>query len=799
MFSIKKVAVLGSGIMGSRIACHFANAGLEVFLLDICPAELLENEKKAGLTLEHPTVKNRIVNQSLKTAINSNPSPLYKKSFASHIHTGNFTDNLNEIESVDWILEAVVENLEIKNKIFTEVEKYRKPGTIITSNTSGIPIRLMSQNRSEDFQRHFCGTHFFNPPRYLPLLEIIPGPNTDSKLIEFLMHYGDLFLGKTTVLCKDTPAFIANRIGIFAIMDIFHTMQSMGLTVDETDALTGSVVGRPKSATCRTTDVVGLDTMVKVAVFLHEGLKQDESKEIFKLPEFVAKLNDNRWWGDKTRQGFYKKVKTEMGSEILTLNLQTFEYSQKSKVKFASLDATKALENTAQKIKLLYNSKDKAGEFIRGTFNRLFVYATNRIPEISGELYKIDLAVKAGFGWEFGPFETWDLLGIENVLNSMETQGLKPAGWITEMLNTGCKRFYEVEKGRKKYYDIVSKSNQFIPGSENFILLDNYRKSNIVDSNSDASLFDIGDGVLCLEFHTKMNAIGGGITEMLHRSIDRAEKDGWKGLVIGNQAPNFSAGANLALLLMYAIEQEYDEIDMMIRLFQKTTMRLRYSDIPVIVAPHGLTLGGGCEVSLHADGLQAAAETYIGLVEFGVGLIPGGGGTKEMCLRASDAIHEGDIELNPLKNNFLMIGMAKVATSAHEAFDMGIMRRGDRISMNNKRQLADAKLFALDLYNAGYSRPQIRKDIHVLGRGGLGAFLAGAYGMFAGHYISEHDKKISTKLAWIMCGGDLSAPTKVSEQYLLDLEREAFLSLCGERKTLERIQHTLATGKPLRN
>jgi 3-hydroxyacyl-CoA dehydrogenase len=798
--SIKKVAVLGSGIMGSRIACHFANIGVSVILLDIVPKEPTADESKKGLTIESLSVRNRIVNDSLSNAVKSNPSPLYKKSFASRISTGNFQDNMALISTCDWVIEVVVENLDIKKKVYDEVEKHRKPGTLITSNTSGIPIHLMAAGRSDDFRKNFCGTHFFNPPRYLRLLEVIPTPETDPDVVSFLMEYGDLFLGKTTVLCKDTPAFIANRIGVFAIMSLLHQVEKMQLTVAEVDKLTGPVLGRPKSATFRTTDVVGLDTMIHVANGLYANCKDDANRDEFKLPAFVAKMSENKWLGDKTGQGFYKKVKSDSGkSEILELNLNTLEYQPQTKVRYATLEATKTIDNLKQRMPVLFGGTDKAGEFYRTAFSSLFKYVSDRMPEISDETYRIDAAMQAGFGWELGPFEAWDAIGVNNALKVMEASGKKPAAWVYQMIEKGNTSFYKNENGVRKFYDISSGTYLAIPGADNFIILDNLRDSKVVWKNSGTTLFDIGDGVLNLEFHTKMNTIGGEVLEGINKAIDIAEKD-FKGLVIGNDGANFSAGANLAMVFMFAVEQEYDEIDFAIRAFQNANMRVRYSSIPVVVAPHGLTLGGGCEMSMHADKVQAAAETYIGMVEFGVGLIPGGGGSKEFALRLSDSFREGDIELNLLKEKFLTIATAKVATSAHEAFDMGVFRTGiDEISINRSRLISDAKLAVLELANTGYTKPVQRTDIKVLGKAGLGMVYAGANSMYSGHYMSSHDKLISEKLGWVMCGGDLSAPTKVSEQYLLDLEREAFLSLCGEKKTLERIQSILTSGKPLRN
>lgn len=797
--AIKHVAVLGSGVMGSRIACHFANIGVKVLLLDIVPKELREDEQAKGLTLEHPAVRNRIVNQALMDAAKSKPSPVYHDKVVNLISTGNFEDDMPKIAQVDWIIEVVVERLDIKKIIFDQVEKYRKPGTLITSNTSGIPMHLMCEGRSEDFQKHFAGTHFFNPPRYLRLLEIIPGPKTDPGLIDFLMHYGDLYLGKETVLCKDTPAFIANRIGIYAIMSAMHTIEKMGLTVSEVDKLTGPVIGRPKSATFRTMDVVGLDTTVNVSTNLYNGLPHDESREAFKLPGIVKEMYDRKWWGDKTKQGYMKMEKGKDGSKTLyEVDFKTYEYKLADKPKFKALEASKSIEDLKQRIPFLVNFNDKAGEFYRATFYDAFRYCSNRIPEIADDLYKIDQAVCAGFAWELGPFETWDLLGVADTVKKMEEAGHKPAQWVYDMLAKGAETFYKIENGRRKFYHIPSGEYKVVPGTEGLIILDNLKKNNVVWSNAGATLYDLGDDVLGLEFHTKMNAIGQEVIEGIHTGISMAEKN-YKGLVIGNEAPQFSAGANLAMLFMFASEQEFDEINLMIAHFQNTMMRARYSSIPVVAAPAGLALGGGCELSLHCDAIQAHAETYMGLVEFGVGLIPAGAGTKEMTLRASDSYKAGDPELNRLQEYFMNIATAKVGTSAHEVKGLGYLRDTDRISLNRSRLLSDAKARVLELHAAGYTQPVKRTDIKVQGRTGLALFEAGIQGMLFGGYISEHDAKIARKLSWVMNGGDLSEASLVSEDYLIELEREAFLSLTGEPKTLERIHSILFKGRPLRN
>ncbi|AYB30634.1 3-hydroxyacyl-CoA dehydrogenase/enoyl-CoA hydratase family protein [Chryseolinea soli] len=796
--SIRKVAVLGSGVMGSAIACHFANIGCQVLLLDMAPKDLTDEEKAKGLSLDSRVVKNRIVQTSFDRSIKSNPGPIYSKKFISRVSLGNFTDDLARIKDFDWTIEVVVENLEIKKKMYDEVEKHRKPGTLITSNTSGIPIHLMAEGRSDDFKKHFCGTHFFNPPRYLKLLEIIPTPHTDPEIVQFLMHYGDLFLGKTTVLCKDTPAFIANRVGVFSIMKVVDAMSKLDLNIDEVDKLTGPVIGRPKSATFRTSDLVGLDTLIKVSGNLYNGLPNDEGRQYFKLPDVVLKMEQNKWLGDKTGQGFYKKTKNAKGeTEILTLDLKTLEYKTKAKAKFATLETTKTIDNLKDRFKVLLAGKDKAGEFYRDSFYGLFQYASNRIPEIADELYKIDDAVCAGFGWELGPFETWDAVGVEKAVADMEATGSKPNPWVKEMLAAGNKSFYKVENGQRKYYDIPSKSYKIIPGKEEFIILENLKES-VVWKNAESKVTDLGDGVIDFSWSSKSYTLGSSVIEGLNKALDLAEKN-YKGLVIGHQGPDFSLGANLGLVFMYAIEQEYDEIDFMVRQFQNSVMRIRYSSVPVVVCPQGRTLGGGCEMTMHADIAQAAAETYIGLVEVGVGLIPGGGGTKEFTKRVSDALEEGDVELNALQNAFMNIATAKVALSAEEAREMGVLRSVDRISVNKDRQLLDGKAAVLELYDAGYTMPVPAKNIKVQGRAGQALFMAGVQGMRMGNYISDHDQKIALKIANVMCGGDLTSPQEVSEQYLLDLEREAFVSLTGEKKTLERIQSILTGGKPLRN
>jgi 3-hydroxyacyl-CoA dehydrogenase len=789
--TIRKVAILGSGVMGSRIACHFAGIGVQTLLLEIQPKD---TPPDAPLSL-----KNKIVNDALAAAVKANPSPVYDSSVIRRITTGNFEDNMKDIGDVDWVIEVVVERLDIKKQVFEKVEAHRKKGTLITSNTSGIPIHMLSEGRTDDFKAHFCGTHFFNPPRYLRLLEIIPTADTRPEVIDFLMEYGDRFLGKATVLAKDTPAFIANRIGVFGIMSIFQNMQKVGLQIDEIDSLTGPIIGRPKSATFRTADVVGIDTLVKVAKGVADNCPEDEARTVFAIPDWLEKMIDNNRLGDKTGQGFFKKTKTAEGEkQILTLNLDTMEYAPRVKSKFPSVDAAKAIDDLKTRLKMLFAGSDKAGNFYRHFHYSLFSYISHRIPEISDELYRVDDAMMAGFGWEIGAFESWDVLGLSKVVDSMKAEGYTVAGWVEEMLAAGHSHFYKIENNKQLCYDPLSGAYKPMPGGAAFIVM-NHFKDKVLWKNSQAAVYDLGDDVLGLQWATKMNTIGSEVLEAVQKGISLAEEK-YKGLVIANDGLNFSAGANVGLIFMFAIEQDYDELDIAVRLFQNTMMRVRYSAVPVVVAPHGLCLGGGCEMSLHADRICAAAETYIGLVELGVGLIPGGGGTKEFALRAGDDMHLDEPETITLKNRFLNIATAKVATSALEGYQIGILRNGkDNVIINQGRRIAAAKESVIDLFDSGYTKPIQRNDVKVLGRSALGALYAGVHAMKTAGYASEHDALVAKKLAYVMCGGDLSEPTLVSEQYLLDLERENFLSLCGERKTLERIQAVITSGRPIRN
>ncbi len=793
---ITKVAVLGSGVMGSGIACHFANIGLQVLMLDILPRDLKDEEAKS------PAARSRIAREALKQAIKSRPAPLYDPAFASRITTGNFEDDFEKIGDCDWVIEVVVERLDIKQLVFEKVDRYRRPGSLVTSNTSGIPIHLMLAGRTEDFRRHFCGTHFFNPPRYMRLLEIIPTPETDPDVVDFFMHYGDVYLGKQTVLCKDTPAFIANRVGVYAMAKIYQLTTDIGLRIETVDKLTGPAIGRPKTGTFRLGDLVGHDTAAKVIQGIKDNCPDDEQAGAFTIPKYLQFLLDNNFLGNKTGQGFYKKTKEKDDkgrTVILSLNLDTLEYEPQERADLPSLKLAKQIDDLPKRISAIFDADDKGGELVRRSLLGLFAYVSNRIPEISDTLYSIDDALRAGFAWEMGPFEYWDTIGVEKGLRMAREQGESVASWVQEMIDAGHTSFYQRKGGQRLYYDISSKSYQTIPGTGSFIILDNYRDQPPVLKNSESTLHDIGDGVLCLEFTSPHNAIGEGILRGINEAIDLAEEGDWKGLVIGNNDQNFTVGANLMMIGMLAFQQEFDELNMAVNMFQQTTMRCRYSSIPVVTATQGYAFGGGCEVLMHCDAAVSAAESYIGLVEVGVGLLPGGGGTKEFAVRASDAFVKGETHIPTLIERFKTIAMGTVATSATEAFKYDyLQQRRDQVVINRDRNLAEAKQKVLDL--AGhYTRPIPRDDVYVLGRQGLATLYLAANELRLGHYASDHDIKIAKKIAFVLCGGDLTGAQQVSEQYLLDLEREAFLSLCGEQKTLERIQHMLQTNKPLRN
>lgn len=797
---IRKVAVLGSGVMGSRIACHFANVGCQVVLLDMVPQQLNNEEEIKGLTIESKEVRNRIVNNSLEFAVKSNPSPIYKKSFISRIKTGNFDDDLGLISTCDWVIEVVIERLDIKQQLFEKIENYRKPGTLISSNTSGIPIKMMIEDRSEDFQKFFCGTHFFNPPRYLQLLEIIPTQKTSADIVEFLMDYGRRILGKKTVLCKDTPGFIGNRVGVYSMAKVMELTQELGLSIEEADALTGALLERPKTGTFKLADLVGLDTAYNVTKGLQLNLKEDEMVNAIKPSRVLDYLVENKFLGDKTKKGFYYKEKDASGkTNRFALNLETLEYHPMQKPKLPVVEMVKSMPDLKSRLPILLSDKTKAGELIRKHFASLFAYVSQRIPEISDVLYSIDDAIRTGYAWTFGPFENWDMIGIQKGIELAEAEGFIVASWVKEMLASGNNSFYKIEGGKRLFYDLEKKEYQVIPGTEEIIDLDVLRYENKIWGNSDTTIVHLGDGIINLEFYTKMNSIGAGVIEGMNKAMDLAESD-YKGLVISNTGQNFSAGANVAMILMMAAEQEFDELNFAVKAFQDVMMRVRYCNAPVIVAPHNLTLGGSCEMCMHADKVVAHAESYIGLVEFGVGLIPAGAGTKEFAKRLSDEYVSGDIKINRLREKFLTIGQAKVATSAYEAFDLGYLREGtDEVIVSREYQLTRAKAACLELANKGYVAPKREKNITVVGQEGLGIVYVGANSMYSGNYMSEHDKLISEKLGYVLCGGDLSENTLVSEQYLLDLERKAFVELCGERKTLERLESIVKYGKILRN
>ncbi len=793
---IKKVAVLGSGVMGAGIACHFANIGLEVLMLDIVPFDLSEEEKK------QPSARNRIVEGALKAALKSKPAALYDKAFASRITTGNFDDDFEKIGEVDWVIEVVIERLDIKQQIFEKVDKYRKEGTLVTSNTSGIPIHMMLEGRSDDFRQHFCGTHFFNPPRYLRLFEIIPTAETSKDVIDFFMHYGDVYLGKQTVLAKDTPAFIGNRIGVYAMAKIYQLTTELGLSISAVDKLTGPAIGRPKTGTFRLGDLVGHDTGSNVIKGIKANCPDDEQAHTFEVPKYMQFLLDNKFLGNKSGQGFYKRTKEKDAKGrrvILELNLETLEYQPSQRPDLPSLKLAKQVDNLAKRIPQLFKAEDKGGELIRRSLIGLFAYVSNRVPEICNQFYSIDDAMRAGYAWEYGPFEYWDLIGIEEGIKQAEAAGETIADWVKEMVAAGHTSFYKREDGSKKYYNIDTKRYEEMPGASEFIILDNYRDRAPVHKNAEIVLHDIGDGVLCLEFRSPHNSMGEGVLRGINESIQIAEEGDWKALVIGNHGTNFSVGANLMLIGMLAYQDDFEQMDMAVNLFQQTTMRCRYSSIPVVAAIQGMALGGGCETLMHCDAAVVAAESYIGLVEVGVGLIPGGSGTKEFALRASDSFFAGDVQIPTLIDRFRNIAMASVGTSAAEAFNYGYLIEGrDQVVLNKDRNIAEAKKRALKLAE-NYTQPLQRTDITVMGRTGLGALYAAANELRLGKYASEHDIKIAKKIAWVLCGGDLTGTPKVSEQYLLDLEREAFLSLAGEDKTKARIQHMLQTNKPLRN
>ena len=795
MYRISKVAVLGSGVMGSGIACHLANCGYQVLMLDIVPFDLTEAEKG------NKKARNKIVDTALLNAVKTKPAPLFHKSLISNIKTGNFDDDLTLISECDWIIEVIVERLDIKKSLFDKVEKYRKPGTLISSNTSGIPIHLMAEGRSEDFKAHFLGTHFFNPPRYLRLLEIIPTQDTNKAVVDFFMKFGDVHLGKRTVLCKDTPAFIANRIGVYAMSKIYQLTEELNLDISTVDKLTGPAMGRPGTGTFRLSDLVGLDTAVKVIEGIQTNCTDDEQIHQLKMPSYLTHLVENKWLGNKSGKGFYyKSDEKDAGGKnvIYSLNLKTLEYEVPNKTQLTSLGVSKQTDELGPRLKAIITMEDAGAQLIKRSLAGLFAYASNRIPEISDNIYSIDDALKAGFAWDLGPFEYWDAIGLSKGIELAESDGQSVAPWVKEMVEKGHTSFY-THDGSIKAYDPGSKSYLAIPGRESLVNLFALSGNKPVYQNPDAVIHDIGDGVLCVEFKSKANTIGEGVVKAINEGISIAEEGKWQGLVIGNHGKNFSVGANLMMIAMSAYQQEWDELNFAVKTFQDTTMRCRYSKIPVVIATQGYVFGGGCETLMHCDAALCAAESYIGLVEAGVGLIPGGGGTKEFAVRASDSFFEGDVMIPTLVEKFKTIAMAAVGTSATEAFDLGyLLKNKDSVVLNADRNITEAKAKVLELA-PNYTMPIPREDVLVLGQQGLASLYIAAHSLKLGNYASAHDIKIAKKAAWVLCGGDLSGPQKVSERYLLDVEREAFLSLCGEQKTLERIQYMLENNKPLRN
>jgi 3-hydroxyacyl-CoA dehydrogenase len=800
-YEINKVAVLGAGVMGATIAGHLANAGIPSVLLDIVP-RFTEQDAAAGLTEDSPAFRNRLAVKGIQGLKKAKPAPLFLPELVELITPGNFEDHLEWLRDVDWVIEVIIERMDIKRSLLARVAEHVGPRTIVTTNTSGLSINAMAEGLPADLRKRFLGTHFFNPPRYMKLLEIIPGEETDPEVVRTMVDFGEKVLGKGIVYAKDTPNFVGNRIGVFALMHVIHTMVEMGLTIDEVDLLTGKVIGHPNSASFRTADLVGLDTFLHVANNVYESLTEDERRETFRPPEFMARMVENGWLGVKSGAGFYKKTKVDGKTQILTLDYRTLEYHPQEKPSFASVTAAQNARGTAARIRALIEGKDKGAEFTWRTFAALVDYGARRIPEIADDIVNIDNAMKWGFGWKLGPFEKADAVGVPYFARRWAEEGHEVPPLIAEMLEAGQESFYERREGRVYYWDVGKKEMVPVPMRPEQIEIPmlKARSGGIIKENSDASLIDMGDGVALLEFHTKMNAQGPTIWNLMNWAVDEVERN-WEGLVIGNQGSHFSAGANLMLMLMAIQEEEWDEVDAMIRLFQKVNMRLKYSSKPVVGAPHGMVLGGGTEVCLHCDQLQVAGETYMGLVELGVGLIPAGGGTKEMTLRAADHIPKGvEAELLPfIRRAFETIGMAKVSMGAPEAARLGFLRPTDKITMNKDFLLHDAKQALLGLAKGGYKPGKPRTDIRVLGRAGLAAIEVFLWNMKEGNFISEYDMHLGRKLAHIMCGGEVEPGTLVSEQYLLDLEREVFLGLMTQAKTAARIQHMLRTGKPLRN
>lgn len=796
---IKKAAVIGAGVMGAGIAAHLANVGIPTYMLDIVPKSLTPEEEKKGLTLQDSTVRNRLAANSKKALLKAKPAHLYQKENEELITVGNTEDHIHYLSEVDWIIEVVVENLKVKKIVLETIENQRKPGSIVSSNTSGVSINEMVEGRSDEFKKHFLGTHFFNPPRYMKLLEVIPSKYTDPEIVKLINDFGEKVLGKGIVLAKDTPNFIANRIGTYGLMVTIHEMEKMGLRVDEVDVITGPLMGRPKSASYRTLDMVGLDTFVHVANNVLDVTNDEDEKNAFTMPKFVLDMVEKGWIGDKNKQGFYKKVKTDKGKEILVLDYKTMEYVPKAKLKSASVDMAKQGKTLKAKLKSLIYGKDNASLFAWNSLKKVLLYSGNKLSEIADDIVNIDNAMKWGFNWELGPFEIWDAIGVEKSVARMKEEGDAIPEFVVKLLESGKSGFYEKKEINRFYFSIDGKSEEIAQNSEIISLSDLKEQNKVIKSNSGASLIDIGNNVALLEFHSPNNAIATDIISMIDQSVEEVSKN-YRGLVIGNQGKNFSVGANLMLVLMEAQDEGWDELDLMVRMFQNASLKLKYMDKPVVAAPFAMTLGGGAEIVFGADHVQASAETYMGLVEVGVGLIPGGGGTKEILYRHLEGIPEdAKVDIQPLVNRaFETVAMAKVSTSGREAQKLGYLRKTDKITVNRDFQLYDAKKAVLALESLSYEAPRPKK-IRVVGETGYNTLRLGTYTFKESGMISSHDKKIADKLAFILSGGNVAANTLVTEQYLLDLEREAFLSLVGEPKTQERMQYMLTKGKPLRN
>ncbi len=798
-YRLQKAAVLGSGVMGAGIACHLANIGMDVVMLDIVPFDLSDEDKK------NRAKRNAIVDGALKKALKSKPAALYAKGFASRIQTGNFDDDFDKIADADWIIEVVIENLDIKKKIFEKVEAHRKAGSLVTSNTSSIPINLLVEGRSEEFQKHFCGTHFFNPPRYLPLFEVIPHTGTSPDVIDFFMNFGEVNLGKKSVLCKDTPGFIGNRIGVASGVKLVQLTDKYEMRIEEVDAITGPLIGRPKTAQYRLQDLVGIDTSDKVTKFILANTEGDEFLDAIKSapePKYMEFLLSNKFFGDKSGQGFYQKTnnRDDKGKRIINaLNLKTLEYEPSIRPKLAAVKEAKGIEIFSKRINTLVDGDERENKFLKEYFAFLFAYAAHRVPEISDEIYSVDDAMRAGYMWEYGPFEYWDKLGLKKGIEIIKECGEAVPDWVTKLDEKGVDSFYKIENGQRQYYSLQADAYQSIPGGENNIVLDAIRGNAPIIKNGECTVHDIGDGVMCVEFRSKSNAIGEGIGTAIHDAIRKAEEEGWKGIVIGNNAKNFTVGANLMNVGMQAMQKNFDALDKMVDDFQQLTMLCRTSKIPVVVATQGYVFGGGCEISMHCNAGVYAAESYIGLVEVGVGLLPGGGGTKEMAVRVSDKYFEGDVQIPTLIEHFKPIATATVATSAWEAYDYNLLdKTKDEVSVNTAHNIAKAKAKVIEMAK-DFVAPVPRNDIKVMGRTGLSALYTAINEFRLGEYMSDYDVEIARKVAYVICGGDLTERQAVSEQYLLDIEREAFLSLLGNQKTLDRIQHILMHNKPLRN